>query len=106
MALSWVRKQVEEKLGFPPYPGTLNIKVKDKAALKRVLTETEKIVISPEKGYCTAKCVKAYVSGIECALILPEIEDYPIAVVEIIAPVNLRETLKLRDGDPVQIQLK
>ncbi|MEM3054151.1 MAG: DUF120 domain-containing protein, partial [Candidatus Bathyarchaeia archaeon] len=38
MELPWVKKQMEEKLGFAPYPGTLNIKLsKDEVKLKKLL---------------------------------------------------------------------
>ncbi|MBC7130185.1 CTP-dependent riboflavin kinase, partial [Candidatus Bathyarchaeota archaeon] len=98
LGLSWVRKQIKEKLGFFPYPGTLNIKVDDELKLRKMLSENQSIEILPEKGYCTAKCIMVYVGGVKCAIIIPEVDGYPGNVMEIIAPVSLREKLGLKDG--------
>ncbi|MBC7129766.1 DUF120 domain-containing protein, partial [Candidatus Bathyarchaeota archaeon] len=41
---------------------------------------------------------------VKCAIIIPEVDGYPGNVMEIIAPVNLREKLGLKDGDIVEVQ--
>ena len=38
--LPWVKQQIEEKLGFSPYLGTLNLRLTEKDAEKRSLLET------------------------------------------------------------------
>jgi CTP-dependent riboflavin kinase len=40
---------------------------------------------------------------LECGIVLPEIENYPKNVVEVIAAVNLREKFRLKDGDTVEV---
>jgi CTP-dependent riboflavin kinase len=36
-------------------------------------------------------------------IVLPTVADYPSDKVEIIAPVNLRDSLELKDGDLVEV---
>ncbi|MGB9854184.1 MAG: DUF120 domain-containing protein [Candidatus Bathyarchaeales archaeon] len=103
--LPWVKRQMEEKLGFVPYLGTLNIKLlKGDVKLKNLLKRAKSIEILPVKGYCLGKCFRAHlVNGLECAIVLPEVRDYPEDVIEVIAPVNLREKLQLKDGDTIEV---
>ncbi|MGB9959550.1 MAG: DUF120 domain-containing protein [Candidatus Bathyarchaeales archaeon] len=101
--LPWVKRQIEEKLGFTPYPGTLNIKL-PKDEVKKILKRAKSIEILPAEGYCPGKCFKAHLSnGLECAIVLPEVKGYPEDVIELIAPVNLREKMKLKDGDILEV---
>lgn len=103
----WVKKQVTEKLGFTPHLGTLNLKLtKDDPELGALLRNAEAIEISPAKGYSHGKCFKAKITdNLECAIVVPETQDYPKDMIEVIAPTNLREKLQLRDGDTVEIRI-
>lgn len=99
LKLPWVRRQIEEKLGFKPYPGTLNIKIDEPSPLRDNPELADWVEITPEPGYCPGKCIKCYINEIECAIVMPEIAGYPADVLEVMAPINLREKLGLRDGD-------
>lgn len=99
LKLPWVRRQIKEKLGFNPYPGTLNIKIDEPFPLRDNSEQVDWVEITPEPGYCRGKCIKCYIDEIECAIVLPKIAGYPADVIEVIAPINLREKLGLRDGD-------
>jgi CTP-dependent riboflavin kinase len=106
--LPWVRQQIKEKLGFAPYPGTLNVRlVGEYVGVRKLLENAKAIEISPEHGYCSGKCFKARVGGqnLACAVVLPCVENYPMDILEIIAPSNLREKLGLRDGDEVEVRI-
>ena len=105
--LPWVKSQIKDKLGFTPHPGTLNIRLTEKCVRFRKLLEKGKsIEILPESGYCRGKCFKAYIMDcLEGAIVIPEVEGYPINVLEVIAPINLREKFKLKDGDKVEITI-
>jgi len=103
--LSWVKKQLVEKLGFTPYPGTLNLILPpSQVAEKQKLKEAEAIEINPKEKFCRGRCFKAIVLGkIQGALIIPEVPGYPENLVEVLAPVNLRRALGLEDGDVVEL---
>jgi len=105
--LPWVRKQITEKLGFTPHPGTLNIKLtRESLKLRTLLERTEAIEISPAEGFHRGRCFKAYlINNLKCAFVIPETPDYPRDVIELVAPINLREKLQLRDGDYVEVKI-
>lgn len=106
VSLSWVRTQIKEKIGFDPYNGTLNLHLakEDYLKLDKALRSAKPIEISPETGYYFGKCFKARMKrSTRCAVIIPQIPNYPENVLEIIAPFNLREKLHLRDNDTVEI---
>jgi len=102
--LPWVKQQITEKLGFTPYPGTLNVKLNRKNAERRKLVEKNPSAeISPAEGYYNGLLFKAFIGIVECAIILPEVPRYPKTLLEIIAPVNLRKTLQLEDDFEVKV---
>jgi riboflavin kinase len=105
--LPWVKTQIAEKLGFIPYPGTLNIKITEGSREFEKLLKKEKMTeILPAKGFCRGRCFKAILmDNLKCAIIVPEIPNYAENIIEVIARVNLREKLKLKDGDVVEVQI-
>ncbi|MGQ9515499.1 MAG: DUF120 domain-containing protein [Thermoproteota archaeon] len=109
VSLGWVKKQILDKLGFQPYPGTLNLKLSRRGIilLKRYLSKTEGIAISkPGKesvgGMCYRVLVMRKFSG---ALVFPNINGRREDVVEVISPYFLRRDLQLEDEDEVLIEL-
>jgi riboflavin kinase len=97
--LPWVNQQISEKLDFIPYSGTLNLRLNEKSIkCKKLLekTPTEKII--PVKGYFNGALFKAFIGILECAIVIPQISDYPEDLLEVIASVNLRKALELEDG--------
>jgi riboflavin kinase len=104
--LQWVQNQIEEKLGFLPYPGTLNIRLAGESmGRKKALTRTDGLEILPAKAYCGGKLFRAHLADVECAMVVPDVADYPRDVVEVIASANLREKLGLADGDSVEVKV-
>lgn len=104
IGLPWVKRQIQEKLGFTPYAGTLNIRLtKESVMQKKMLKKAEKFEIFPEKGYCTGILIEACMEGLNCGIVLPQVPCYPQDVLEIIAAWNLRERLKLGDGSEVRV---
>ncbi len=102
--LPWVKKQIEDKLGFSPYLGTLNLHLAEGSIKKKVLLEKATgIEISPQLGFCPGVMFKAKIGDLDCAIVIPKIPNYPTNVLEIIAPVCLRERLKLVDGSLVSV---
>ena len=107
--LDWVMKQMAEKAGFKPYPGTLNLRVTESEYVEAVgrLKMLSGIVIQPvNSSFCTGKCFKALVnSNLTCCIVVPDKSRYGSDIVEVIAPINLRKTLGLSDGDTVTLQV-
>ncbi|UCC58651.1 MAG: CTP-dependent riboflavin kinase [Candidatus Bathyarchaeum sp.] len=104
--LPWVKRQLKEKLGFNPYPGTLNLQLANEKDIDE-LRRANGITIEPEKGYFKGKCFKALVmEKIEGAVVLPDVPEYPVDLLEILAPVNLRKTLRLKDGVEIEVTVR
>ena len=102
--LPWVKQQIEDKLGFSPYSGTLNIRLTKEGLKKKILLENvEEIEIKPELGFCPGKLFRAYITYLECAIVIPKVPAYPSDVLEVIAPVYLRKELKLVDDSLVTV---
>ena len=111
LSLEGYRKQIREKLGFDPYPGTLNVLLTPESLERRALMYLRKaITISGfEEGGRRFGEVLAYPAQIDsfwpAAIIIPLKTHHPPSIVEIIAPVKLRDELKLKDGDRVTIKV-
>ena len=107
--IPWAKTAFRDVLGVDPYPGTVNIIVssaEDLAAWSRVKATTGTVIKPPQPDWCNAFCYKALIAGkITAAIVLPDVAEYPAAQVELIAAVNVRESLSLSDGDPVAIEI-
>ena len=104
VSLPWVKRQIEEKLGFSPYAGTLNIHLTKESTKMRLLIEKAKgIEVIPEKGYYPGELFKAKIGSVDGAVVIPKVLKYPGDVLEIIAPVCLRQRLNLTDGNLVAV---
>jgi riboflavin kinase, archaea type len=106
LSLPWVKKQIEEKLGFTPYLGTLNLQLSTGSVTQRKLLEkTNALTILPPQGYCVGIVFKACISKTECGIVIPQVKNYPQSLLEIIAPENLREKFRLTDGKNVAVTI-
>jgi riboflavin kinase len=104
-------ENIKRALGIVPYPGTLNLRIKDDVkSFNDSLRSLRPIVIEPPK----VKDVKlgkvlAYPAllnwTVEVYLVRPEITVYKGDVVEVIAEVRLRDLLNLNDGSEVLITI-
>jgi len=106
------RKQFIKKLGFDPYPGTLNLKLTTDYDLK-THTELEAYPAIEIQGFKNedrtfglVKCYPATIGNkVKGALISALRSHYDSSVVEIIAPVCLRKHLNLKDGYKVKVEI-
>ncbi|AFK22674.1 DUF120 domain-containing protein [Pyrococcus sp. ST04] len=100
---------IKEYLGFDPYPGTLNVKVIFPKTIFDALCNSRPIIIPGfVKDGRTFGDVRAYrvkIDGIEGAIVIPSRTIHPPKIAEVIAPVNLRMVLNLKDGDRVRIEV-
>lgn len=100
--------QFSEKLGFQPFPGTLNVKLDEfNVSMRRQMDCTKTVQIQGfsdgGRTFGGGKCYLIRINGVKSAVIVPERTHYPTNLLEIIAPVNLRETLHLKNGDEVKV---
>ena len=106
--LEWVRREFLAKLGFEPYPGTFNLHMRgdEWVAARRIMAREPGIGISPEPGFCAAKCFHVVVGGcITGAVVFPEIAGYPDDKFEVVSAVPVREALGVKDGDAVSVSV-
>jgi riboflavin kinase len=105
--LPWFKVQVQEKLGFSPYLGTLNLRLFGEEVKKRRLIETTgSLTVEPQTGYYSGLLFEATINAVACAIVIPIMPNYPSDVLEVIAPVYLRGSLKLVDGSVVAVSVK
>ena len=111
MSRDGYRKQFISKLGFDPFPGTLNLKVIKEHLNERKSLETYPSVYiegfaNENRTYGPAKCYRALVNDeIKCAIVIPIRAHYGEDVVELIAPVSLRKKFNLIDGDTISVRV-
>jgi riboflavin kinase len=112
ISLEPYRKQFIEKLGFDPYPGTLNLKLTTDYDVKaRSEIETYPAVgvdgfKNENRSFGQVKCYPVIIENrVKGALISALRGHYDASVIEIIAPVFLRRYLNLKDGHKVKIEV-
>lgn len=105
------RKQFTKKLGYDPYPGTLNIRLDKRFLPEKNLLEMMSFILidgfsNGERSYGPVRCYAVTINGVTQANIITALRShYGEDILEIIAPINLREKLRLRDGDTVRIRV-
>ncbi len=112
MALKGYTKQFKSKIGYVPFPGTLNVRLDQKThqeAIKQFET-LEGIKIQSfsdgKRTYGWVKCFPAKLNNsISCELIMLERTHHDDSVVELISKICLRKTGKLKDGSKVSIKI-
>ncbi|MEM2325876.1 MAG: DUF120 domain-containing protein [Candidatus Bathyarchaeia archaeon] len=107
-SLPWFERQVEENLGFKPYPGTLNLIVCEGCeSLERILLDNRLgYRIVSENGYFPGVIYRAIVaSSFPGGIVRPCVPKYPINLIEVIASVCLRRALNLKDGDKIEVEI-
>jgi riboflavin kinase len=108
----YYRVQIVEKLGFDPYPGTLNVKlssdydIKTRMELDAYPAIEVKGFQNEDRTFGLVKCFPANIGGeVKGALVTALRSHYDASVLEIIAPVCLRRALCLKDGNKVKIEV-
>lgn len=105
--LDWVKKQCLDKIGFDPWPGTLNLEVFEvDIPILEEFWQGKCVTLSPPNpDFCEGKCVKLQIGEIPIALVVPEekVRIHGTQIIEILAPVKLKDKLNLSDGDTVTV---
>lgn len=102
--------QFAERLGYTPYPGTLNLKLSPPDLVLAGTTRLWRGVridgfVASGRTFGGASCYTARLGGRPAHLIMPDRTHHTEAI-EFIAPEFLREALGVRDGDHVEIALE
>jgi len=104
------KTQIRKNLGFTPFEGTLNISIAEQGK-KTDLIASRGIEIggffSKGRTLGAAKCFKCLVNGKQKgAVIIPLRSHYGSNVLEIIAPINLRQKFHLKDGSRIWVDVE
>ena len=113
VSLEGYRRQFRSKLGFDPFPGTLNIQLLNEAdisefqLLKATIGLEIQGFVNGDRSFGPVACYSVTVNGqrIAAILLIERTHHHP-DVVEVIAPINLREKLNLSDGDIVTLKAR
>jgi riboflavin kinase len=115
MAMDWVQQALRQRLGFAPYPGTLNVRAstpQDVRLWDEIQREIVALPLAPlEGGFCSAGLylvsLKRLVDSGESlrgAVLLPEVVDYAKDKIEIVTQVRIKDALSVRDGDSLVLE--
>jgi CTP-dependent riboflavin kinase len=108
--LEWFQRQCLEKLGFKPWPGTLNLEIAaDDIAILEALWQTGGIaLVPPNSDYCSGSVFPVTVGGIAGALVTPgeEVRVHGKNIIEIISHLELKAALGVDDGDSLSLAIE
>lgn len=114
MALAWVQDLLMQRLGYHPFPATLNVRPKgaeDAEIWRRIQSDylgTQ--LTSASASHCGAKLYRVEISAaahpdkVGGAVLLPEVGDYPRDKIEVVAPMRLKDHFAVRDGDQLTLE--
>jgi riboflavin kinase, archaea type len=112
ISLKGYSKQFLSKLGWEPFPGTMNLKLdlpvyrkirRDLQTMKGIHIDGFK---DGKRTFGGAECFRAILNGrAECAVLVIERTIHDDSVLEIVSPVNLRKQFKLKDGDQMTVEI-
>lgn len=111
MSLNGYRAQFIDKLGFDPYPGTLNIRLDDTCIdAKQGVIKYPPILIEgfsdDKRTYGGVRCYKARINdSIDGAVLIPERTHHDDSIVEFIAPVKVMDALGIKYGERVRVTI-
>ena len=100
-------EQFVEKLGFKPYPGTLNLDVDGMHALAFV-NSLKALRINgfdgKDRTFGALTAYKVKIKDLDCGLVIPDRTTHDRSTIEIISPYYLRDKLGLKDKDIITIE--
>ncbi|WP_121740973.1 DUF120 domain-containing protein [Natronorubrum halophilum] len=114
ISLPGYKRQFEDRLGYEPFPGTLNVDLRDDSVRRRsAIASLEPVPIDgwedEERTYGPAVCHRATIETVEgdryesAHIIAPERTHHDEDQLEVIAPDKLRAELGLEDDDHVTV---
>lgn len=111
VTLDGYARQFRERLGYDPYPGTLNLALD--SSIEDALVPLDPIRVreweSDAGSFGAVDCYPAsVVDGDDVPLhaIVPHRSDHDWCTLEVVSPVHLRERFALDDGDAFAVQVE
>jgi riboflavin kinase len=114
MSLDGYRTQFSEKLGYEPYAGTLNLKLSSQTSIRMrsIMDSYPSIFVrgfaDSSRSYGWVKCYPAVLNNgalEKAAVVVLERTHYDKSVLEVIAPICIKESLGIKNGDYVKVSL-
>ena len=112
MGLKGYTKQFKSKIGYIPFPGTLNVRLNEKTHQKTIkqFETLEGIKISSfsdgKRTYGWVKCFPAKLNhSIDCELIILERTHHDDSIIELISKTCIRKAAKLKDNSKISIKI-
>ena len=111
LGLNEYKQKIKKKLGFVPYPGTLNVRLNPesigkKERLQRKLGIEIEGFKKDDRIFGPIKCFECRINRLKGSVIIPERSHYGSDILEIISPFELRKKLNLKNGDGVVINVE
>jgi riboflavin kinase len=112
MSLDGYRNQFNEKLGYIPYAGTLNLKLLNQSSMRMrsMMDDYPSIFVrgfaDSSRSYGWVKCYPAILNDgalDKAAVIVLERTHYDNSMLEVIAPICIKDSLGIRNGDSVKV---
>ncbi|HJX10234.1 MAG TPA: DUF120 domain-containing protein [Candidatus Binatia bacterium] len=115
MAMDWVQQALKERLGFAPFPATLNLRPRapeDARLWDALRQESEGISLPTADGHCSARLYRVEIhrpegrpsEKVRGAVLVPDVSEYPKEKIEIVAPVRLKDVFGVQDGDSLTLE--
>ena len=117
MSLGGYKKQFKEKLGYVPYPGTLNVRLVDQifmnARRELGMHQPSAFIDGFSDGTRTYGWVKCYRARIndnnainDAAVLVLERTHYDDTMLEVIAPIQIKRAGGIKNGDRIKVQVQ
>ncbi|MEW6605196.1 MAG: DUF120 domain-containing protein [Thermoproteota archaeon] len=115
MSLEGYRRQFREKLGYEPYPGTLNVQLADPIYMnaRRELGKHPSIFLDGfsdgTRTYGWVKCYRAAINdGVveNAAVLVLERTHYDDTMLEVIAPESIKQKAGIKNGDRIKVRVR
>lgn len=106
MSLAGYTSQFSERIGYVPFPGTLNVRLEPGGPS---IPSSGGVMIDEfsdgQRTYGRVRCLSARANGIVAHIIRPERTHHDSSILELISEVNIRETTGISDGSRVSVEL-
>lgn len=112
MSLKGYTKQFKSKIGYIPFPGTLNVRL-DKKIHQETIKQFENLngvkiesFSDGKRTYGWVKCFHAKINNsIDCELIILERTHHDNSIIELISDMCIKKSGKLKNGSQVTISI-